>query len=88
TGGLDFGGPAHFNVPNIVFARACSEPNRDHPRWSFQRICDVCWRWLAEGKFQCESIVSPVVPFEESVEAYRSIDTHPERSIKLGVSFR
>ncbi len=86
-GGLDFGGPAHFNVPNIIFARACSEPNRDHPRWSFQRIMDSCWQWLAEGKFQCKEIVSPVVPFEESVEAYQDIDFHPERSIKLGVQF-
>lgn len=87
TGGLDFGDPAHINVPNIVFARACSEPNRDHPRWSFQRICDICWQWLAEGKFQCEDIVSPVVPFAESVEAYQDIDQHPEKSIKLGVEF-
>lgn len=87
TGGLDFGGPAHFIIPNIVFARACSDPNRDHPRWHFQRIMDTCWRWLAEGRFQCEEIVSPVVPFEESVRAYQEIDTHPEKSIKLGVRF-
>jgi hypothetical protein len=31
--------------------------------------------------------VTPVVPFDESVEAYREIDEHPERSIKLGISF-
>ena len=86
-GGLDFGGPSHFNVPNIVFARACSEPNRDHPRWSFRRIMDVCWEWLAQGRLRCEEIVSPVVAFDDVVEAYLDIARHPERSIKLGVRF-
>ncbi len=32
--GLDFGGEAHMNRPNIVFTRTESDPNRDHPNWS------------------------------------------------------
>ena len=86
-GGLDFGQDAHFMIPNIIFARACSDPNRDHPRWDFSRICETCWRWLSEGNFQCEDIVYPVVPFSESVQAYQDMDYHPENSIKLGVAF-
>jgi len=86
-GGLDFGKYAHLMIPNIIFARACSDPNRDHPRWDFGRICDTCWKWLAEGRFQCEDIVYPVVPFEKSAEAYEDMDYHPENSIKLGVTF-
>jgi threonine dehydrogenase-like Zn-dependent dehydrogenase len=86
-GGLDLGAVAHFNIPNLIFARACSDPNRDHPRWDFGRICDLCWQWLSEGKFQCEGIVSPVVPFAESPEAYQDMDLHPEKSVKLGVAF-
>jgi hypothetical protein len=39
--GLDFGGEAHLNIPNLVFSPACSEPNRDHPRWSFTRIDSI-----------------------------------------------
>lgn len=87
TGGLDFGAVAHFNIPNLIFARACSDPNRDHPRWDFGRICNVCWDWLAEGRFQCEEIVSPVVPFLDSPKAYEEMDFHPEKSVKLGVAF-
>lgn len=87
TGGLDFGKIAHYIIPNIIFARACSDPNRDHPRWDFARICNICWKWLSEGKFQCEDIVYPVVPFEESPKAYEDMDLHPENSIKLGISF-
>jgi len=86
-GGLDFGQDAHFMIPNIIFARACSDPNRDHPRWDFGRICNICWKWLAEGRFQCEDIVYPVVPFAKSAEAYEDMDNHPENSIKLGVEF-
>lgn len=87
TGGLDFGAEAHINIPNLIFARACSDPNRDHPRWSFARIMDICWQWLSEGKFQCEDIVEPVVSFSESVQAYQEMDLHPEKSIKVGVAF-
>ena len=85
--GLDLGAVAHFNIPNLIFARANSQPNRDHPRWDFPRIQETCWGWLSEGRFRCEEIVSPVVPFAESAEAYKDMDLHPENSIKLGVAF-
>jgi len=86
-GGLDLGEKAHFDIPNLIFARANSDPNRDHPRWSFKRILDTCWQWLSEGRFQCEEIVSPVVPFAESPQAYQDMDEHPENCVKLGVKF-
>ena len=86
-GGLDFGAEAHFNIPNLIFARACSDPNRDHPRWDFARIMDTCWQLLSDGKLQCEEVVQPVVPFAESAQAYQEMDLHPENSVKLGVEF-
>ena len=86
-GGLDLGAVAHFDIPNLIFARACSDPNRDHPRWDFGRITDHCWQWLSEGRFDCEEIVSPVVPFHESPQAYEDMDLQPEKSVKLGVAF-
>ncbi len=48
--GLDLGAEAHWNRPNLVFSRACSEPNRDHPRWGVERIRDTCFGLLAAGK--------------------------------------
>jgi threonine dehydrogenase-like Zn-dependent dehydrogenase len=87
-GGLNFGEEAHFNIPNLIFARGCSDPNRDHPRWSWRRLEETAWRMLEHGAFQTEGIVHPVVPFRESAEAFRElVDEHPERSIKLGVEF-
>lgn len=86
-GGLDLGREAHFNRPTFVFTRAESEPQRDHPRWNNRRQADAAWELLAAGRLRCEPIVQPVAPFARAADAYREIDEHPERSVKLGVTF-
>lgn len=87
-GGLDLGREAHFNNASIVFSRACSEPNRDHPRWSWRRIENTCWNLLKSGALNCDDIIYPVVPFEQVAHAYSEfVDRTPEMSIKLGVMF-
>lgn len=86
-GGLFLGHEAHRNRPVLVFPRAESEPHYDHPRWDQRRQADTAWDLLASGRLDCAPIVQPVVPFAEVVAAYRAIDEHPERSIKLGVRF-
>ena len=84
-GGLNLGREAHFNQPNILISRACSEPNREYPRWSFDRICKECWEMLAKGLIKCENIVDPVVSMEEAAVAYMAIEQDPVSSVKLGV---
>lgn len=85
---IHLGREGHFNQQNIFFSRACSEPNRDFPRWDFDRICRESWHLLASGKINCDSILFPIVPFAESAEAYqRYIIDRPDESIKLGVRF-
>jgi len=66
--GLDFGAEAHYNVPKIVFSRACSQPDRDHPRWDNDRIYATGWRLLCEGRLTGEPIVQPVVAFDDLAE--------------------
>ena len=85
--GLDLGAEAHLNIPNIIFSRACSEPNREHPRWDEPRILATCWRLLIEGKLSGEDIVTPVVPFEDLVTEYPKIASDPGSNIKLGATF-
>jgi threonine dehydrogenase-like Zn-dependent dehydrogenase len=85
--GFDIGAEAHQNRPNIVFSRACSEPNRDHPRWSEDRIFENCWRLFREGRLTGEPIVTPVVTFEEIVNEYPKIMKDPGSNVKLGCSF-
>jgi threonine dehydrogenase-like Zn-dependent dehydrogenase len=85
--GLDFGAEAHMNRPKIVFSRACSEPNPDYPNWNEGRIFDVAWRLLSSGALKTEPIVHPVVRFDDLLEEYPKIATHPQDNIKLGVNF-
>jgi threonine dehydrogenase-like Zn-dependent dehydrogenase len=82
--GLDFGAEAHMNIPQIVFSRACSEPGRDYPRWPETRLYETCWRWICEGRLRGESVVDPVVPFDQLPEAYERILAQPESAVKLG----
>jgi threonine dehydrogenase-like Zn-dependent dehydrogenase len=86
-GGLDLGTEWHFNRPNLIGSRACSDPNREHPRWDNRRIVETAFRLLRDGKIGDDAIVQPIVPFKDVVKAYMEIDTNPERSIKLGVKF-
>jgi threonine dehydrogenase-like Zn-dependent dehydrogenase len=87
-GGLNLGREAHYNNAKMVFSRAASEPNPDYPRWNRRRIEDVCWEFLKSGVIDCGEIIYPVVSFERCAEAYcEYVDRHPERSIKLGITF-
>ncbi len=55
--------------------------------WDSPRIARYAFQLLQEGKLKVDGLVCPIVPFEESAEAYRLIDEHPEKTIKLGVTF-
>jgi threonine dehydrogenase-like Zn-dependent dehydrogenase len=85
---INLGREGHFNQQNIFFSRACSEPNRDYPRWDFARICRETWKLLTDGKIKCGNLLYPVIDFAECDKAYDEyIIRHPENSIKLGVKF-
>ncbi len=85
--GLDFGAEAHFNRPSIVFSRACSEPNPEHPNWNESRLLEVAWRLLCDSTLRCEPIVHPVVSFDSLLTEYPKIADEPESNVKLGVRF-
>lgn len=88
TGMLDYGREAHFNNATLFFSRACSEPNPDHPRWSWNRINQECWTMLSRNLLKCDNVIAPVVPFEDACAAYLDcVDAHPEKSVKMGVRF-
>lgn len=85
SAGLDLGAEAHLNTVNVVFTRACTEPNRDHPRWDFARIMDESLRLLEGGIVTGRGIVTPEVPFDELASEYPKIETEPDTYIKLAV---
>jgi 2-desacetyl-2-hydroxyethyl bacteriochlorophyllide A dehydrogenase len=83
--GLDLGGEAHMNCPNLIFSRACSVHDRDHPRWTWQRVQDTCREIIERGWLRAEEIVTPVVAFDELLEAYPRIAGDPAAGVKLGI---
>lgn len=85
--GIDIGGDAHFNCINFVFSRGCSEPNREHPRWSMQRLYDVSWSLICSRAVRGNRIVDPIVEFDSLAETYEMI-LDGNRALKLGVRLR
>jgi threonine dehydrogenase-like Zn-dependent dehydrogenase len=85
--GLLLGDEFHINQLKLISVRAESLPMRDAPAWTLARLVDVAMDWLRSGRIKTEGIISPIVPFEDAAAAYRSIDEHPERSVKLGIRF-
>jgi threonine dehydrogenase-like Zn-dependent dehydrogenase len=84
---LRLGEEFHINRLQLISARAESLPMRDAPGWSLDRMVQTSLDWLTSGRLGAQGIVTPIVPFAESAEAYRAIDEHPEQSIKLGIRF-
>ncbi len=85
--GLHLGAEFHINRLSLVSVRAQSLPLRDNPGWDLHRLVEVALAWLTSGRLRADGILTPIVPFADAVEAYREIDEHPERSIKLGIRF-
>ena len=42
---------------------------------------------LAAGRLRADGVLDPIVPFEQSAEAYREIERNPDASIKLAVRY-
>lgn len=85
--GLLLGEEFHINRLQLISVRAQSLPMRDAPAWNLDRLVNLGLDWLVEGRIRTEGIITPIVPFEESVDAYRMIDERPSESIKLGIRF-
>lgn len=85
--GLLLGEEFHINQLQLISVRAESLPMRDHPAWTLDRMVRLAMDWLISGRVRTDGLLSPIVSFDESAEAYRAIDEHPEQSIKLGIRF-
>ncbi len=87
SAGLDLGAEAHMNRAKIVFTRACSNPNPDHPRWHEDRIRETVWDFIQRGALKGERIVDAPALFAELHTVYPEIALHPDRHIKLSVRY-
>ncbi|MBA2248078.1 MAG: zinc-binding alcohol dehydrogenase [Chloroflexia bacterium] len=85
--GLSLGEEFHINQLRLISVRAESLPMRDAPAWTLERMVRLGLDWLTSGRVRTDGIIDPIVPFADAADAYRMIDEHPERSIKLGIRF-
>ncbi|MGC9311715.1 MAG: zinc-dependent alcohol dehydrogenase [Sediminispirochaetaceae bacterium] len=85
--GLDFGAEAHMNCLTILFSRAASDPNREHPRWCSDRIETECRLLIDAGLIDGSGIIDRVVPYDEFKREYEMVMADPARTIKLGIVF-
>ena len=85
--GLYLGDEFHVNRLTLVSARAETLPGRDAPVWDLKRLVDLALSWLVSGRMRADGIITPIVDFADSAEAYRAIDERPQESIKLGIRF-
>lgn len=87
--GLDFGGEAHMNRPNIVFTRSESDPNRNHPRWSNPRVQETVHRMILDGAFDGAGIVDPIVKYNPTTLAkdYEMTMADKTSAVKMGLEY-
>jgi threonine dehydrogenase-like Zn-dependent dehydrogenase len=82
--GLTLAGEWHRNRIQLISSRANSEPQPEHG-WDFGRIQDAALELLTDGRLQADDLMHPVVALSQAAEAYRDMNEHPERGIKLGI---
>ena len=82
--GLYLGDEFHVNRLNLISVRAETLPGRDAPVWDLKRLVDLALAWLASGRMRTEGIVTPIVRFDESAEAYRAIESGPRSRSSWG----
>ncbi len=86
--GLNLGEEWHFNRQVLVSgARVESEPYRDYPLWDRKRIYDTVLDMFRRKNMTSRGMLSPIVRFEQVVDAYLTLDRKPEETIKLGVIY-
>ncbi len=83
---LNLGDEFHWNAINLISCRTVSLPLRDYG-WDHERIVGLAETLLRTGRLKHDGIVDPIVPFEETPDAYRMIDADSSTSVKLGVRF-
>ncbi|RLF17469.1 MAG: alcohol dehydrogenase [Thermoprotei archaeon] len=86
--GLFLGEEFHFNRQVIISgARVESEPYREYPLWDRRRVYDTVIELFKRKKLTVKGLLHPIVKFDEVIEAYKLIDEHPEKVVKLGVRY-
>jgi len=86
--GLNLGEEWHFNRQVLISgARVESEPYRDYPLWNRKRLYDTVLELFRKKRLTSQGMLTPIVKFENVIEAYQMLVDKPEETIKLGVVY-
>ncbi len=86
--GLRLGEEWHHNRLTLISSMPVwGNPSRDYPMWDFPRLEATVLELTQQKKIRTSELITPVVPFEKSAEAYRDIDEHPDHCIKMGITY-
>ncbi|MCD6334886.1 MAG: zinc-binding alcohol dehydrogenase [Candidatus Latescibacteria bacterium] len=84
--GVYLGEEFHFNLLNIVSARACSHPQREL-HWDGERMFGTLIELFVQSALKPHGLPGPVVSPEELPEAYGKIRHAPDEVLKVAVRY-
>ncbi len=77
----------HNRITMLSSMPVWENPNRDYPLWDSDRLEATTLNLMQIKEITVEGLITPIYPFEKAIEAYELIDKHPEKCIKLGITY-
>lgn len=62
-------------------------PHRAYPRWGRQRLRETVFGLLASGALAVGDYVTDRIPWADAADAYRLLDEHPERTVRVAITY-
>ena len=85
---LRLGEEWHHNRVTMVSSMAVwGNPHRDYPLWDRERVNATVTGLLVSGRLRSDGLITHRIPFDRAEEAYRLIDMHPERVLKVVLTY-
>jgi threonine dehydrogenase-like Zn-dependent dehydrogenase len=60
---------------------------RTHPLWTRDRLDNATRDLIADGALRTDGLITHRFPFSEAAHAYALINDHPERTIKVVLTY-
>lgn len=77
----------HNRVTMVSSMRGWGNPHRDHPAWNRARLRQSASELLTSGTLETGAFISHRVPYERAAEAYRLVDEHPVKVLKVVLTY-
>lgn len=62
-------------------------PHRNHPLWDINRLNQTALKMLQNNSIEVESMITQEFSFNKASEAYKLIQTNPEKTLKVVLSY-